>query len=217
MSKTLQLRVIDRQHPERSKVEEHIAQRYEKAFHAQLSEFMPVLLAVYGEHDELLSACGFRVASEEPLFLEQYLTKPADELMSDVFQLPVSRHSLIEIGQLASFSQGSAPQHFFLLSQYLLEQGYQWCIFTATDPLHAMMHRLGLTPIQLSLASADHVPNAEKIWGSYYQHQPRVCGGQLLAGYQQLAKRFMRLQSLAQASSGDMSSGHAEPPQQAQM
>jgi phosphoglycolate phosphatase-like HAD superfamily hydrolase len=99
---------------------------------------------------------------------------------------------VIEFGQLASFAHGNSPIHFFLMAEKLVEQGYEWCIFTATDPLHALMKRLGLTPTVIAEASAERVPEAEKIWGTYYQHKPRVLAGNLVEGYQHLSALFQQ-------------------------
>ena len=106
---------------------------------------MPTFLCVYTEQQELLSVCGYRIASQEPLFLEQYLPLHAEYMMQKQFSQPIQREKLIEFGQLASFSKGISPMHFLLITQHLIEQGFEWCIFTATDPLYAMMVRLGLT------------------------------------------------------------------------
>ncbi|MDV5168181.1 thermostable hemolysin [Photobacterium rosenbergii] len=193
MLSTFQLKLIGCHHPLRQDVEQHITERYRLAFNANVTDFMPLLLAVFNAQQQLKSACGIRVASTEALFLENYLSAPAEKLIMDTYHQAVERKNLIEIGQLASFSQGSAPMHFLLLTQYLIEQGYEWCIFTATDPLYAMMRRLGLAPMPLIEARAEHITNAPKIWGSYYQHHPRVCCGYLPSAYQQLLGRMDRL------------------------
>ncbi|KHT62665.1 hypothetical protein RJ45_16325 [Photobacterium gaetbulicola] len=190
MLSTFQLQLIGSQHPLRRDVEGYIAERYRLAFNASVTDFMPLLLAVFNKQHQLKSACGIRIANTGPLFLERYLSAPVETLLINACQQHVERQHLIEIGQLASFSQGSAPLHFLLLTQYLIEQGFGWCVFTATDPLYAMMRRLGLAPIQLCEAKAEHIENAKQIWGSYYRHHPRVCCGYLPNAYQQLSKRL---------------------------
>ncbi|WP_051288149.1 thermostable hemolysin [Photobacterium halotolerans] len=188
-SNKLTLVHIDKDHPFRDKTESYVASRYACAFHARIHTFMPDFLALVDDQNQLLSVCGFQSADAGPLFLEQYLDLPADRLMSEQFGLPVSRCELIEFGQLAAFSKGMSSLHFTLIARHLVNLGYHWCIFTATGPLQAMMRRFGLTPHILADASADRIPDAEKIWGTYYCHQPRISGGNLAAGLQALMQR----------------------------
>ncbi len=84
--------------------------------------------------------------------------------MGQQFSQPIERATLIEFGQLASFSKGVSPWHFLLMARHLIEQGFEWCIFTATDPLYAMMVRLGLEPSILGNADAQNIPNAQATW-----------------------------------------------------
>lgn len=187
------LKVIDQLHPLRSEVEHYIASRYAIAFDAKITEFMPTFLGVYSKQGELLSVCGYRIASQEPLFLEQYLPNAAEQMMEKQFAQPIKRSALIEFGQLASFSKGISPMHFLLMAQHLCEQGFEWCIFTATDPLYAMMVRLGLQPTILSMADENKIPNAQDTWGTYYHTAPRVSAGNLKLGLTQLISRYEQI------------------------
>lgn len=205
-SHPFKLEIIDRIHPQRSEIENYIAQRYSLAFDAHLNSFMPTFMALM-EGEEIRSLCGFRVASDESLFLEQYLDEPADQLLNKVFhhslsdqsanhpaenstQPRIERSKLIEFGQLASFSKGFSTLHFLLMTQKLVESGYEWCIFTATDPLYAMMSRLGLETTVLAEADPSRIPDATYTWGNYYQHQPRIVAGNLKQGLAHLEALF---------------------------
>lgn len=183
------LKVINRCHPLRKEVEHYVACRYELAFNAKISEFMPTYLCIYNDQEELLSVCGYRIASEEPLFLEQYLPLQAEVLMQQQFSQPIKRINLVEFGQLASFSKGVSPLHFILIAKHLIEQGFEWCIFTATDPLYAMMVHLGLTPTILANADPSQISDSQTNWGTYYHTAPRVSAGNLKLGLDQLMRR----------------------------
>lgn len=185
----LQLTLIDRHHPGRRDVEQYIARRYSLAFDAQLDRFMPTFMALM-DNTKIKSLCGYRVASDEALFLEQYLDDSVDVLLEQVSGQSVTRDCLIEFGQLASFSKGFSALHFLLMTEKLVAQGYQWCVFTATDPLYAMMCRLELETIILAEADPARVANAETIWGNYYRYQPRIVAGQLTGALQHLRALF---------------------------
>lgn len=192
------LLIIDKQHPYRQDVEQYVSTRYKDAFNAKIIEFMPTFMAIYDDQQVLHSVCGFRVASQESLFLEQYLSQPADALMAIAFDQKIDRSKLIEFGQLASFSHGMSPLHFMLMTQKLVDSGFEWCIFTATDPLYVMMCRLGLQLHVLSDANPNVIPDAESTWGTYYHHQPRVSVVNLPLGLKQLTARFSRLTAIKQ-------------------
>ena len=185
------LEIVAPNHPLWPQVTQQLSTRYEQAFDAKLATFMPEFMTLM-IGDEIKSLCGFRNAGNEPLFLEQYLDDHAEVILNQHFDANITRDSVIEFGQLASFAHGNSPIHFFLMAEKLVEQGYEWCIFTATDPLHALMKRLGLTPTVIAEASAERVPEAEKIWGTYYQHKPRVLAGNLVEGYQHLSALFQQ-------------------------
>ncbi len=61
---------------------------------------------------------------------------------------------------MASFAKGMSSLHFYLIAEMLVNLGFEWCIFTATDPLHAMMARLGLEPHIIAQADQNKVPDA---------------------------------------------------------
>ncbi|MEI8633312.1 thermostable hemolysin [Vibrio sp. PP-XX7] len=135
---------------------------------------MPVFLALL-QDDEIQSVCGYRAAIHEPLFLEQYLDCPADQLISEHFSQPINRESLIEFGQLAAFSKGVSPLHFYLITQRLVELNYEWCICTVTDPLYALMKRLGLKPVVLSEVDSSRVERCASV-GTLLSASAPDCG-----------------------------------------
>lgn len=185
------LELVDLCHPMRNEVEDYIRQRYSLAFDAQLNQFMPLFLALTREN-RIESLCGVRTGETESLFLEQYLDRPAHQIMFELFGQPIDRTKLIEFGQLASFSNGMSPIHFLLMTRELVRQGYEWCIFTATDPLYAMMCRLGLEPVVIMEADPERIPDATITWGQYYRYQPRIMAGNLSLGLAQLEAVVMR-------------------------
>lgn len=190
------LEIVHPQHPLWPAAIDYVKQRYELAFAAHLEQFMPAYL-VLEQHGRILSLCGFRIAADEPLFLEQYLQQPAERLLSATFSTEIERSNLIEFGHLASFTKGTSPTHFYLIAEMLVGLGYEWCIFTATDPLHALMTRLGLEPQEIAKADPSRIENAQQTWGLYYEHQPRVLAGNLKKGLTRLRTIFQRLQKQA--------------------
>ncbi|WPC76167.1 thermostable hemolysin [Vibrio porteresiae] len=188
VSSSITLEFVDEHHPLRRDVESYVKNRYSVAFDARLQQFMPVFLVLVAD-GEIVSACGYRVANIEPLFLEQYLDESAEQAIGRLFDTEVDRAQLIEFGQLASFSKGLSAHHFLQMTRRMVAMGFDWCIFTATDPLYAMMRRLGLQPQVIVEADASRVINAQA-WGTYYHYQPRIMAGDLKQGLQHLEALF---------------------------
>jgi len=180
-----QLSIVGPDHPMWQNVVTHVQQRYQLAFMANVKQNMPAYLALM-DNNAILSVCGFRAAQNEALYLEQYLERPAEQHVAELFNCSLSRANLVEFGHLASFTKGLSPLHFYLIAELLVEQGFEWCIFTATDPLHALMMRLGLEPKLIAEASPTKINDAQNIWGSYYETHPKVYAGSLSKGLQRL-------------------------------
>ncbi|WP_427982633.1 thermostable hemolysin [Agarivorans sp.] len=191
-----QLNIVGPEHPMWQNVVTHVQQRYQLAFMANVKQSMPAYLALI-DNSNILSVCGFRAAENEALYLEQYLDCPAEQLVSKLFNCSISRANLVEFGHLASFTKGLSPLHFYLIAELLVEQGFEWCIFTATDPLHALMMRLGLEPKLIAEASPSKVNDAQQIWGSYYDTHPKVYAGNLSKGLSRL--RMLQQRKIKQA------------------
>lgn len=175
------LEVIGSRHINRPQVEQYIRHRYQSAFNATVNEFMPYLVVLTDPQGAVCAVCGYRPAANAHLFLEQYLTSPAETLLSNALGTPIPRHQLVEIGQLASFSSGVSRFHFSIMAQLLVSQGFFWCVFTATGPLYALMRRLGLKPTVIQQASERNVASCSD-WGSYYETMPCVMGGAIAQG-----------------------------------
>jgi len=183
--KMQRLEVVDSSHPLWKEVTYQIRIRYKHAFGAVLCSFMPKFLVMM-KGSKIISICGFQSAENKPLFLEQYLPTQADTVLTGAFGEQVNRSQLVEFGQLSLFTKGTSPLHFYMIAELLVSQGYEWGICTATDPLHALMARLGLEPKVIASADKSCVPNADKVWGSYYQTSPRILAGNLRVGLEHL-------------------------------
>lgn len=179
------LQWVDAAHPQSNAVRQYVYRRYKRAFNAQLDEFMPVFLTLF-ETEKIVSVCGIRAANSDELFLEQYLDESAEVLVRKALGAHVERSQLIEFGQLASFSMGFSKAHFHLMAQMLIEKGYHYCIFTATQPLMALMKRMGLSLNIVHAADDSRVINSSR-WGTYYQYQPQIVVGRLQDGIQVLS------------------------------
>lgn len=158
----------------RRATEDFIAAGFRKAYGAQLGEFMPELMALRDDA-ELVAACGLRRAAAGPLFLEQYLDHPADELLCRLTEGPVERSRLIEVGNLSVSRPGYARHFVAWLTQHLHGAGMHWALFSAVPALRNNFMRLGIPMLMLAPADPQRIPaDTRSNWGSYYDQQPQV-------------------------------------------
>jgi hypothetical protein len=177
--------LIDEKHPRRKQVEQFIARRFFEVHGARLSVFMPVLIALFGENDEILAAVGIRSAATEALFLEYYLDTSIEQAIAcNANQLMIvpERDRIVEIGNLASIDRRASRKLFKILAGLLRAENFQWAVFTGCTSLHRMFATLGIETIDLGRALQSCLPVDQQTWGGYYEDSPRVVAGKVSHG-----------------------------------
>lgn len=169
-------------HRRRSEVEAFIAERYRRAYGAQVTEFMPTLFAMVSPLGDVISAAGLRRAGEGPLFVEHYLDAPAEVVLEQHFGPPVRRDRIAEIGHLSGMGHGTGRRLFPLLACWLRDHDIDWALFAATGALRQMFERMEVRPRPLAPARKERLGLAADAWGSYYETDPWVVGGPLRLG-----------------------------------
>ena len=151
----------------RGEVEEFIAEQYNRVYQANISEFMPQLMA-FKCNGKLSAAIGIKCATDKPLFVEQYLDRPVEqEIASLVKEQQIKREDIIEVGNLAASWKGSSQLIFVLLPVILERAGYKWVILTATGLVERLIRKLCFKPVTLCDAEQSRVNNDGDIWGDY--------------------------------------------------
>lgn len=189
--------LIEPHDPRRADTEAFIAQAYRSRYGAELSSFLPHLLAYHGEADELHAAVGLRCGTEGGLFVEQYLDVPAEQAIATAIGRPVGRAELVEVGNFGAVSAGHARALIVNMTHRLHSAGFRWVLFVATRQLRNAFDRLHLATIELAEARAERLAGDHRHWGSYYDAQPRLMFGDIAAGHAYL----LRSQDPGEASS----------------
>jgi len=165
--------LIGQRHAERARVEETITQRFAQVYGADVRRFMPWQLCVRLTGD-IVATLGIRCAESAPLFLENYLDAPIEEMASRVIGRGVERKHIVEIGNLASNWRGASQWLFITLTLLLCEQERPWVTFTATPEVQKLLRRLDIMPVALVHADAERLGDEKERWGSYYEQKPLV-------------------------------------------
>ena len=173
------LEPVRRTHPLRAAFEDFIAARYRRAYGARVTHFLPHLLGVRDGLARWQAAAGYAAADSQGLFLEQYLATPIEQALAAALGRPVSRASIVEVGNLAAVSAGMARALIPGLARHLHRLGYRWVAFTATRALRNSFNRLGLKPLPLAAADPACLADGGANWGSYYHQDPLVMVGKI--------------------------------------
>lgn len=167
---------------DRQAVEDFIIGIYARSYGARIGVHYPVLMSVRDETGHILAALGFRYADTEPLFLEQYLDAPVEDILNS------PRSGIVEIGNLASEGGGASLFLFAALSTYLYHKGKDHAVITGTRLLDRRFHELGLQPHKLAPADPALLLRQDENWGTYYDTAPHVMAGRIDEGYKRLQK-----------------------------
>src|SRR5690606_2339109 len=120
---------------QRQAFEQLTRQRFDEAHGARISSFMPDLFGLHDAEQQLSAVCGARLAVKQPLFLEQYLDAPVEQIIARLAERPVVRDEIVEVGNLASISAGSARMIIVIMTCLLAQRGLQWVVFTGAASL----------------------------------------------------------------------------------
>ncbi|KQZ91486.1 thermostable hemolysin [Pseudomonas sp. Root562] len=181
--------------PQRCTFESFIQQRFRQAHGADIRHFMPQLFGMSDALGALHAVVGVRLASDGPLFLEGYLDEAIDPLISAAADQAIVRSGIVEVGNLAASSTGSARLSIIAMTYLLARGGLEWVAFTGNLGLVNSFHRLGLKPVTLCAADPARLGEDRHAWGSYYESKPWVHVGNIRAGFVHLSNTglFSRL------------------------
>lgn len=161
--------------PARAEVEAFIHAVFKRAYDAEITLFMPHLVALRDRDGILMAAFGWKKAVDGPLFLEQYLDEPIESLISRRLDKHITRDQITKIGNLAVANPRNAGVLIAHVIQHSLDIGIEWCVATAHHSLQNGLIKGGRDVFPLFPADKSRLPLEEQAkWGSYYHHQPQV-------------------------------------------
>lgn len=177
------LRVV--QGKQRIAVQEFIGAIFDRAHHARIKHYMPVLLSLNAPNGTLVMACGLRAAAASDLFLEQYLSQPIQVALATVAAKPIARSDIVEVGNLAVAAQTPARHLIVALTRYLAATPMQWVVCTVLPQLRNSFSRLGIPYYELGAARIESLSPEERAdWGNYYDERPLVIAINVAAALQ---------------------------------
>ena len=186
--------VLHVDHAERAQAIEYIKQTFRRVYAAEPNTFMPHFIRVSDNKRNYKAILGYRDAEHQRLFLETYLDEPVEAVISRHAGEPVTRASIVEVGNLAEAKAGDARLAIIAATAFLHTAGYRWVVFTGVSRLRNAFRRLGLEPKELVVADESRLTEAErKAWGSYYSDRPVVCYGDIRTAHDNLQDLWQSL------------------------
>ena len=176
---------------ERMEAESFVRQAFLTAYAARVEHFLPELMALRNSSGHLLGVLGLRHPGSGPLFLEQYLELPVEQILAAAISSPIDRNDLMEVGNFAVGAAGGGRWLITALTAYLHAAGHGWAVFTCGPMLQNAFDRLGIKLVDLAAADPVHLSHEESLrWGSYYEHKPRVMAANVNQSYAVLSALF---------------------------
>jgi hypothetical protein len=164
---------------QRAELERFIAARFQRAYGARITQFLPNLLGMRDDAGAWVAAVGYAGAGAGPLFLEQYLDNPVEHALGLLLEHPVARERVVEVGNFAAVRAGVARRLIPALAARLKSLGFELAVFTATRELRNAFLRLRLWPLLIAPADPLRLAGGAAAWGGYYAHKPIVMGGRI--------------------------------------
>ena len=184
--------------PGRARAEAFIRARFQDSYAADVRVFMPWLLGITDRNNDLTAVVGFRPATSEQLFLENYLDQSAEQSIHDATGNPVSRNQIVEVGNLASSNIESVRTLMIALVTLLdrLPEA-RWMMCTVGERLIRLLRRTRFFPLTLNQAEQQRLSPHNGDWGSYYQNVRQVVAGNIAYGMRELRRQEIWRQELA--------------------
>lgn len=160
---------------DRAEIEQFIREIFFQVCGAKVRFFLPTLMSLRDQEGNLIAACGIRSAGAERLYLENYMDKPVEEVLSERVGEKVERSDIVEIGNYSVAEIGMSRQLSSVIFDQLHATSKKWAVFTAVQLVHNALNKLGIAPEVLCDAKIDRLPPEERSdWGSYYEQNPKV-------------------------------------------
>jgi Thermostable hemolysin len=170
--------------PCRTEVEAFIHAVFKQAHGANITHFMPKLVALRDSNGVLMAAFGLRPAANEQLFLEQYIDAPIERLISARLGKNITRDEITCIGNLAVANPRNAGILIAHIIQHSLDIGINWGVATVHHSLQNGLIKGGREVYPLHIADKMRLPRAEQVaWGNYYDNMPQIVAIRGVAEY----------------------------------
>ncbi len=178
--------------PKRPRLEHFISKVFKKYYNADIDQFYPSLLSIESDDSDpsnpdkaIKAIAGVRCASDEALFSEYYLSQSLETELTALYNKPISRQVVVEVGNLAPANVGQMRWLIAAITAFLYSAGHKYIVFTAVPGVFNAFRRMDVPLKEITPAKRSSLPEALKDkWGDeYYQAKPMVLAGDIAEGF----------------------------------
>jgi len=159
--------------PDRSDIEHYIADVFAQAYGADVTGFAPFLISMRCAGN-ISAAAGIRPANSAPLFLEQYLDNPIEQVLSSRYGKTIGRHEIFELANLAALRPGVSQLIYLITAGVMARTGLDYVVFAGTKQVAKGVSKLGFCLESIVAADPARLGDDAAHWGSYYDNAPHV-------------------------------------------
>lgn len=159
--------------PDRGDIERYIGEVFADAYGAEVTGFAPFLMSMSCA-GRISAAAGIRPAAPEPLFLEQYLDAPVEEVLSSRYGRTIERSEIFELGNLAALRPGVCQLIYLIMAGVISRTGLNYAVFAGTKQVAKGVGRLGFCMEPIVAADPARLGATAGNWGTYYDNAPHV-------------------------------------------
>ena len=159
--------------PGRTALEDYIRACFARSYAADVNVFAPLLLELRCA-GSISGTVGIRPAHSATLFVEQYLDRPAEQIVSATANGTVRRADIVEVCNLAALRPGACQLITLILAASLRHAGYRFALLAGTRQLRKIMTKQNFAMRELTDADPTRLGTAAEQWGSYYDTCPAV-------------------------------------------
>ena len=160
---------------DREEIERFIIDSLHHTYGADIKRFKPYLMSLRDHDGRLIAVCGLHSAATEKLFLENFLERPIEALLSVHTGKPVKRGDIVEIDNFSVVDLGMSRHLVAAINDQLYFTAKEWAVLTATPALRDVFIDLGLNPDILADTDINMLSSEDQLaWGSYFAQKPQI-------------------------------------------
>lgn len=160
---------------DRDEIEGFIIDTLHHTYGADIKRFKPYLMSLRDQDNKLIAVCGLHSAATERLFLECFLDKPIEAMLSEHTGAPVKRTEIVEIDNFSVAELGMSRHLVTAINDQLYFTAKQWAVLTATPALRDVFIELGIQPEILADTDINLLSSDDRLaWGNYFEQKPKI-------------------------------------------
>ncbi|MEO9382931.1 thermostable hemolysin [Chromobacterium phragmitis] len=149
-----------------------VQEKYQNAYEAQVEPNPENFVVAMDDNQNTLACASITFAEHISLFSEQYLEKPIELLVREMWQREYYRSDIAEIGNLISNDKNASLSIIKLVPLLAWCMGAKALLCTVTPKVASLLKACDIEFEPICAADPAKVAGGARAWGSYYDSHP---------------------------------------------